>query len=905
MRLSWPMTGRAREMGAIEAAISAPAVSGILICGPEGIGKSRIAREAMAAATSHGCTTRWTAGTSSARAVPLGAFAAWAPSDVTDTVQLLRGVTESLTAGSSAAPKVVLSVDDVHQLDDLSTFVVQQIVQQESARLVLTVRDDEPIRTAIQEIWKAGQFDRLDLQKLSLAATTALLSAALRGPIDPVAAQRLWTLTQGNVLYLQNVVEQEVTDGRMVREHGTWRWTGEPVIPPGLVELIESRMAAIPTSVRDVVDVLAVGEPIELGAMTRIAGAAAVEEAEDRGLITLEPAGNGIEARVAHPLYGQVRRRRAPRSRLRRIRGLVATELAESSDREDMRVVVRCATLSLDSDLTPNATLLVKAAHGAIWFGDLPMANRLAESAIRAGAGTETNFVRAQALSWLGRGEEAEAVFAAIPICQLSGDDQGTLAFLRASNMLWVLADPPRARELIDAAAPTIPAQHRAYIDAFRTVYWFAMDEPQTALSMTESVVVQHVPVIGAELAWVFTQIYADAGRVTDAVSAADAGYTVATRTLDVPQMRFNIADAEVSALALSGHVGDALEVAARTHQQAERLPGAIQLLGAAVAGRAALAAGQLDSACSLLEQATEGLSASHSVGWGYRYRVPYVTALAMRGMTHEAVTMLAELEDVPRRFRTLDHEVSLARAWVMAGQGAVSEAISVVLAAAERARDSGRFAAEVICLQAAVQFGCQSCEVRLCELKSVVEGPRIRLAARFAAALSGCHGDELVLLSEEFARLGDAVAAVDCVAHAAVTYRRQGRRGSALGSATRALALSDQCGGAHTPALRLAGGSLPLTCRESEIAMLIGQGLSNRDVADRLTLSVRTIESHVYRAMQKTGTTSRSELGALLLRSDALAETAPGLEVRQHLCRDPSRDGFRPDVRRLDARAP
>lgn len=861
------MTGRAGEMDAIEAAISAPAVSGILICGAEGIGKSRIAREALTAAASHGCTTRWTAGTSSARAVPLGAFAAWAPSDVTDTVQLLRGVTESLTAVSSPAAKVVLGVDDVHQLDDLSTFVVQQIVQQESARLILTVRDDEPVRTAIQEIWRAGQFDRLDLKKLSLDQTTALLSATLGGSVDPVAAQRLWTLTRGNVLYLQNIVEQEVTDGRIALEDGSWRWIGEPVMPPGLVELIESRLGAMPSAVRDVVDVLAVGEPIELGAMTRIADAAAVEEAEDRGLITLEPAGGGIEARVAHPLYGQVRRRRAPRSRLRRLRGLVATELAESRDHDDVRVVVRRAALSLDSDLPPDADLLVKAAHGASWLGDLAMSNRLAESAIRAGAGLDAIFVRAQALSWLGRGGEAEAVFAGIPTGELSSDEQGKLAFLRASNMLWVLAHPPRAKELIDAAALTLPPHHRAYIDAFRTVYWFAMDEPETALRASEPAEVQHIPVIGAEIAWTFAQIYADAGREIDAVSAADAGYTVATRTLDAPQMRFNIADAEVSALVLSGHVGDALEVAARTHQQAERLPGAIQLLGAAVAGRAALAAGQLDSACRLLDQAAEGLSASHSVGWGYRYRVPHVTALAMRGVTHEAATMLGALDKVPRRFRTLDHEVSLARAWVIAGQGADSEAIRVVLAAAHRAGGTGRFAAEVLCLQTAVQFGERSCGPRLRELKTMVEGPRVGLAARLATALSSGDADELASLSAEFERMGDVVAAVDCAAHAVLAYRRQGRRGSALGSAVRAQALAGQCGGVHTPALRLAGEPLPLTSRESEIAMLIGEGLSNREVAERLTLSVRTVESHVYRAMSKTGTTSRSELGALLQR--------------------------------------
>jgi DNA-binding CsgD family transcriptional regulator len=51
---------------------------------------------------------------------------------------------------------------------------------------------------------------------------------------------------------------------------------------------------------------------------------------------------------------------------------------------------------------------------------------------------------------------------------------------------------------------------------------------------------------------------------------------------------------------------------------------------------------------------------------------------------------------------------------------------------------------------------------------------------------------------------------------------------------------------------------------------MLIGEGFSSREVAERLTLSVRTVESHIYRAMLKTGTTTRDELGALLSRDPA-----------------------------------
>ena len=574
MRLSWPLIGRSEEMRTLESVILASDCSGIVVSGAAGVGKSRIAREALSAAALHGCEGRLAVGTSSARAIPLGAFTAWAQPGVTDTVELLRRAIESVSSAASGTP-VVVAVDDVHLLDDLSTFVVQQIVQRGAAKVMLTVLNSEPIPAAVREIWKLGQFDRLDLQPLSLDETSTLVSATLDGLVDPDAAQRLWKLTRGNVLYLRNIVEQEVADGRIVRQHGYWRWIGDPVMPPGLVELIESRIGALPRSVSDVVDALAIGEPIELATLRRITDPAAVEEADTRGLITLDPVAGGVEVRVAHPLYGEVRRRRAPSTRLRRLRGLVAGELAASDDRDDIRVVVRRATLSLDSDLTPDADLLVRAAYGAVWLADLTLADRLAEAAMRAGAGPETSFVRAHALSWLSRGQEAEAVLSEIRTSELTDADHARFAFLRASNMLWALADPARAKELIDEASRTTPLQARSYIDAFLTVYWFAMDQPSAAMEASKQLTLDELPeVAGAEIAWVRAVIFADAGRTNDAVAAAEAGYTDAARSFDAPQMRFNIADAHISALLLSGRVRDALDVAERVRRQAADLPG-------------------------------------------------------------------------------------------------------------------------------------------------------------------------------------------------------------------------------------------------------------------------------------------------------------------------------------------
>lgn len=57
-----------------------------------------------------------------------------------------------------------------------------------------------------------------------------------------------------------------------------------------------------------------------------------------------------------------------------------------------------------------------------------------------------------------------------------------------------------------------------------------------------------------------------------------------------------------------------------------------------------------------------------------------------------------------------------------------------------------------------------------------------------------------------------------------------------------------------------------PLTRREAEVAALVARGLSNRDIARDLVLSVRTVESHVDHALTKLGLNSRTQLAAWVL---------------------------------------
>ncbi|MDO3635823.1 response regulator transcription factor, partial [Mycolicibacterium arseniciresistens] len=104
------------------------------------------------------------------------------------------------------------------------------------------------------------------------------------------------------------------------------------------------------------------------------------------------------------------------------------------------------------------------------------------------------------------------------------------------------------------------------------------------------------------------------------------------------------------------------------------------------------------------------------------------------------------------------------------------------------------------------------------------------------------------------------------CAAQAAVAYTRSGQSRRGKYAATLAAQIADDCGGLCTPALRNPAGQ-PLTPRQREIVELVCADLSNKEIADRLVMSVRSVEGHIYRACQRVGASSREELARILRR--------------------------------------
>jgi DNA-binding NarL/FixJ family response regulator len=115
----------------------------------------------------------------------------------------------------------------------------------------------------------------------------------------------------------------------------------------------------------------------------------------------------------------------------------------------------------------------------------------------------------------------------------------------------------------------------------------------------------------------------------------------------------------------------------------------------------------------------------------------------------------------------------------------------------------------------------------------------------------------------------GALLGASDASAQAAAAHRRAGDKRKASAAAVKAAKLARACGRARTPALVQL--SMPrLTSREAEVARYASAGCNNHEIADRLVLSVRTVEAHLAHISTKLGITSRTQL------RDALAVAAP-----------------------------
>jgi len=860
-----PLTGRESELGIIHRALSgAGKHSGVVIAGAAGVGKTRLAREVLRRAEESGERTKWIVGTESACALPLGAFIGTLGEAMSDPLANVRRVIDSFVAKQRRA-RVVLGVDDAHLLDGLSALVVHQLAQSGGVRLVVTVRTGGEEPDAVTALWKDGLLARLDLEPLSAVATRELIESTLGGPVDARSAARFRKLTGGNTLFLRQLLGDQIAAGRMRKLAGVWMWDGDVAVSASLSDTVARQMGRLSPGVALVVDTLSQCEPLAVDVLSDLVRRRDLAVAETMGLVNVERAGGVLMARLAHPLFGELRRASAGEMYLSGIRGRLATRLAGDGD-VDMQATVRRALLRLESDLDPEPELYLESARHAMTLLDLDLADRFAAAAAQAGAPGAAG-VRAMNLVLLGRGEEAETALRDMADTALP--DGHHWATVRAANLIWILGKPKDASVILDnlAAAPETPTQTaerlavQACLDAVSARCGLAAERARAALEF-DALPGFHAMMASLALIMAMGAL----GEADELAGAAEEALRRATTSFQASHMRFWFGAVYGRACRLTGRIDEFVGTAKQLADSGRDIPGLAYANLALLLGNAELVRGAAAAAARLVHEALAGAE-RHAVTTGLRAASYFALAEAHAKLGHvaeanDAVTGARSC--VPPDFLFMHTALSLAGGWAMAASGRLSEAVTSARQAAQLARDRGQPTHELACIQAAAQWGDASQSARARELADALSLPLADAVALHAESLLAGDGEGLLAASAAYRRIGDRATAADAAAQASVAFDESQRHRRGLYAAALAKELADQCGGLCTPALRTPAG-IKLAGRQRDVVELVVAGLSNRQIAEKLVMSVRTVEGHVYRACQRVGAQSREELASIV----------------------------------------
>ncbi len=831
------------------------------------MGKSRLARELLARVGESGAGYGFVAATASSRDIPLGALAGWTGTDahVQPDVTAVQRAIQALRAGG---PRWALGVDDAHLLDEVSATVLQHLAADHAIPMVLTVRSGQSAPDAITALWKDGPAERLDLPPLAEAQTGALLRAVLDGSVDAATEYRFFKATQGNVLWLRHLVDGERRAGRLVPTDGVWRWAGPAGLPPALGELVAQQIGVLTEAQGRVMELLAFGEPLGLDQLIRLADRDAVEQVAQRGLAAVGRDGGRWEVRVAHPLYAEAVRDRVSSPKARRLRGELSETVAEGRRAGDG---LRRAVLGLESDTRPDPEVLVRAAGRAVSLTDYELAERLFRAACDAGGGFDAQLGLSSVLSWMVRTREAKAALVDALASAATDAERLRAALLQAVLLFFQYEDVDAAHAVLDAAQTEVSTPVAGTVlDSLRAAMATAAGDVERGARLAEAVVaVEGIPPWSVAWAsWGAAYARAWCGRGEPIANLVRCGIGAARAHPETLPLENNLAFAEVIGVCLEG---EPTRARPRTQWLREQPGSHAAGFSAMLEAYCEFTGGYARTTIRLVQGALPQLP-GHGGGW-----TAFLAALlaSAHGTLGDAPAARAALELADRAVHPgialFDPYLGLARAWGAAADGAMADARAHLVRASHLAHSSGQSAVEVLVRHTGVCFGDRNQGPRLAELALRLASPAARVATAHARAFAAGDHAALMAVSAELEASQRFVFAADAAAQAAVIARKSGRLPEASAAAARAAELAERCGGARTPALVVASAGLPFRDREREIALHAAGGLTNRAIADRLQLSVRTVESHIYRACTRLGLADRAALvSAVLPRTGA-----------------------------------
>lgn len=874
----WPLTGRHEDLDDICLAIE-EGCPAFFILGEAGSGKTRLAREALRRLEGEGWSVAGATATESAGTTPLGALAHLIPSGAMDTPATLFALTQAAIVERTDGQVLVLHVDDAHLLDSSSASLLVTLAEAGTVRLVLTMRSGLRAPEALAAL-RAGHGSRsLVLGALDALSIDTLLHRVLGAPLDGVAEAELLATSGGNPLYLRELVLGAIADGALVQVSGIWRLTGSFPAAEALGDRVLGRMAALPDEARAALELVAIAEPVGLDLLETLVDPELLESLEERSLLRVEVSQRRNEVMLAHPVYGEILRTSIGRMRLRRLsRMLLEAIEAKGARRSDD--TGRMVRWQIDAGLSPDPEVVMAGARLARHHLDWTTVVRLGRAALDGGVADAAPLL-AEAHFELGEFDEVGAITEA-GLSSPDGMSDPALAELHrihAELLMWGRNDSPGAVDHIFGAHDSVTDPSALGLIVFTQAELLAWcGRGAEALALAEPLLEDADPAVAAQGATIVELVAATSGPTGRTIELSDHWFPI----------HFGLAD-PVGTTNPGNHL--ITKAVALTH--AGRLAEADELVefvyGVSVASRTLI--GQMWCALQLGRIAMTRGDAVTARRWfqemvalckGTGHQRPVSLGLsglaiaeAHLGDGDAARAAMADVDSLPGApIEVFEVEHQRGAAWALAASGDPAAARSTLIAAAEAAEAQGTTLLGALARLDALRLGDTDQAAPLAAAAATVDSEMIALAERWAAATG--RAAELAEVAESFEALGCLMYAAEAFAAAGTAWRKAGEPRRAAADEQRADELARRCRGAATPALTTVESVVPLTAREREIAVMVADGLSSKEVAERLFLSARTVSNHLQNAYTKLGISKRTELAAALSRFGDDAEGAP-----------------------------
>lgn len=873
MVLSWPLTARSALVERVGRRYADGDSCGVVLTGPAGVGKTRLAHELVSAAA--GRSTAWVAGHPATQPIPLGAFAHLLPAELTRDV----GIDDDDRAGlfhrarlfftETRSERQLLVVDDVDQLDDTSLALLLPLTLGRSIFLVATIRSQRPLPPVIATLLKDGHLTLEQVPALAPDEVAALLRQVLGGPVDVATVDMLATASGGNLQVLRELVHGSLNQDRLRFDEGVWTLQGLATSAT-LEELVTSQLADLDDSAAGVLEMLAVAGSMGLADVESVADAPLLMALTERGLIDVSVDDRRTRVSVSHPMYGEVIRSRLNVLRQRQLQRTLGDHLAQHGARRrgDM---IQLALWRLEGGGQIDAELLVSAGRLALLNRDSTLAVRLARAAADRGSTHDATLLIVEAA--VLRADAAaleEAVAGAWQDPSLPERHRSQLARRLATSRFW-RGDLDGALEAVESAERVLrEPSEAASVAAARALLLANNGRPQDALDLVATLGDVDDPRARIELATAKSTACLSMGRFTEAIEVARAG---AAAHAELPPwlarrgMAAHLIN-EAHALGYSGRFAEARAVVHGALSGARNVgANAAVVWFDVVLGEIERDSGHGSAAVDHFTAATEladtaGQQAALVWAW-----VGVAQGHLLLGHAEPAAVALARADGCNSPVATSWSTRERTRAWLMACRGDLRGARRLIAEVAEEIRLDRLYNFEGGLIHDLVRFGDPDAAVdRLSELAELMDGPYIdalALHARAAATGDLATHDQAV---ETFEAMECLVLGAEAAIEAAELHRSAGDQRAAAAMAQRAQRMLARAGGARTPGLLRGSGVEPLSVREREVALLAAGGLASKEIAARLVVSKRTVDSHLDRIYRKLGISTREQLSSALL---------------------------------------